>query len=50
MDRPAVLRWFCADETCSEQCLLCRTVTTQLCLLLSTPLLDLKYDATDRFM
>jgi hypothetical protein len=50
MYRPAVLRWLCADETCSTQCLRRRTVTTQLCFLLSTLLLDLKYDPMDRFM
>ena len=50
MDRPAVLRWLSADETCSAQCLRRRTVTTQLCFLLSILLLDMKYDATDRFM
>jgi hypothetical protein len=50
MYRPAVLRWLCADETCSAQCLRRRSVTTQLCFLLSKLLLDMKYDATDRFM
>ena len=46
----AVLRWLRADETCSAQCLRCRTVTTQLCFLLSKLFLEMKYDATDRFM
>ena len=36
MDRPAVLRWLCADETCSAQCLRRRTLTAQLRILLST--------------
>ena len=49
MDRPAVLCWLCADETCRTQCLGRRTVTTQLCFLLPTLFLDMKYDATDRF-
>ena len=50
MDRPAVLHWLCADETCSAQCLRRRTATAQLRFLLSTLLLDMKHDATDRFM
>jgi hypothetical protein len=50
MDRPAVLRWLCADETCSALCLLQRTVTAQLGFLLTTLLLDIKHDPTDRFM
>ena len=50
MDRPAVLRLLCANETCSAQRLCRRTVTAQLRFLLSTLLLDMKHDATDRFM
>ena len=50
MDRPAVLRLSCADEACSAQCLYRRTVSTQLCFLLSTLLLDMQYDPTDRFI
>jgi hypothetical protein len=50
MYRPAVLRLSCADETCSSQCLRRRTVTAQLSFLLSTLLLEMKHDATDRFM
>ena len=49
-DRPALLRLLCADETRSAQCLPCRTVIAQLCFLLFTLLLDMKHDATDRFM
>ncbi len=47
---PAVLRLPCADEICSAQCLRRRAVTAQLRFLLSTLLLDMKNDATDRFM
>jgi hypothetical protein len=50
MYRPTVLRLLCADETCSAQCLRRRTFNTQLCFSLSTLLLDMKYDPTDRFM
>jgi hypothetical protein len=50
MDRPAVLRFLCADEACNAQCFRRRTVTTQLYFLLSTLLLDLMHDAADRFM
>jgi hypothetical protein len=50
MDRPAVLRWLCADETWSTQCVRRRTLTAQLSCLLSTLLLDIEHDATDRFM
>ena len=50
MYRPAVLRWLCAGETWSAQCLRRRTVTAQLRVLLSTLLLDMKNNATDRFM
>src|SRR5690242_3333013 len=41
MYRPAVLRWLCADEACNAQCFRRRTVTTQLCFLLSTLLMDM---------
>jgi hypothetical protein len=50
MDRPAVLRLSCADENRCEQCLHCRIVTAQLRFLLSTLILNMKHDATDRFM
>jgi hypothetical protein len=50
MDRPALLRLLCADETCSAECLRRRTFSIQLCFLLSTLTLDMKHDATDRFM
>src|SRR2546425_12194944 len=50
MYRPAVLRLLCADEACSAQCFRRRTVTAQLRFLLSTLLLDMKDDATDRLM
>jgi hypothetical protein len=50
MYRPAVLRLSCADETCNAQCIRRRTVAAQLRFLLSTLLLDMTHDATNRFM
>ena len=50
MYRPAVLRLLYADETCNAQCIRRRTVAAQLRFLLSTLLLDMTHDATDRFM
>ena len=38
------------DETCSAQCLRRKTVTAQLCFLLSTLLQDMTYDSAYRFM
>jgi hypothetical protein len=52
--RSVVLRLWCADETCSAQWTICASVvgivTAQLRILLPTLLLDMKHDATDRFM
>lgn len=50
MYRPAVLRSLCDGETCSAQCLRRRIVSAQLRFLLSTLLLDMKNNTTDRFM
>jgi len=50
MDRPAVLGLLCADETYNAQCLRRRTATAQLRFLLSSLLLDMTHDATNRFM
>ena len=50
MYRPAVLSSLCAGETYSAQCLRSRIVTAQLRFLLSTLLLDMKNNTTDRFM
>jgi hypothetical protein len=45
-----MLRLSCADETYSSQNLSRRTAIAQLSFLLSTLLLDMEHDATDRFM
>ena len=49
LDRPAVLRWECVDDLERTQPP-SWTVTAQLGFLLTTLLLDIKYDTTDRFM